>query len=57
MSHEDWTPTFLAAAGDPDVKENLKKGLQVGDKTFKTHLDGYNFGPFFRGEVGEVPAP
>jgi arylsulfatase len=50
MSNEDWVPTFLAAAGDPEVKEKLKKGMKVGDKTFKVHLDGYNFMPFFKGE-------
>jgi len=32
----------VAAAGDPDIKEKLKKGYQVGGKTFKVHLDGYN---------------
>jgi len=55
MSQEDWTPTFLAAAGDPDVKEKLKKGMKAGDKTFKTHLDGYNFMPFFKGEQPKGP--
>jgi arylsulfatase len=55
MSQEDWLPTFLAAAGDPDVTEKLKKGLKAGDKTFKTHLDGYNFLPFFKGEQAKGP--
>jgi arylsulfatase A-like enzyme len=55
MSQEDWLPTFLAAAGDPDVKEKLKKGMTVGDKTFKTHLDGYNFLPLFKGEEAKGP--
>jgi len=55
MAMEDWMPTFLAAAGDPDVKEKLLTGLKVGDKTFKNHLDGYNFLPFFKGEVAEGP--
>ncbi len=41
-SHEDMLPTLLAAAGVPDVKEQLLKGMKVGDKTFKVHLDGYN---------------
>ncbi len=35
-------PTLLAAAGVPDVKEQLAKGMKVDDKTFKVHLDGYN---------------
>jgi arylsulfatase A-like enzyme len=55
MSMEDWMPTFLAAAGDPGVKEKLLTGVKVGGKTFKNHLDGYNFMPFFRGEMAEGP--
>jgi arylsulfatase A-like enzyme len=42
VSHEDWVPTLMAAAGDPDIKEQLLQGYKVGDKTFKIHLDGYN---------------
>ena len=42
VSHEDWAPTLVAAAGDPDVKSKLLKGLQANGKTFKVHLDGYN---------------
>ncbi|HRI04828.1 MAG TPA: arylsulfatase [Pyrinomonadaceae bacterium] len=41
-SHEDMLPTMLAAAGVPDVKEQLLKGMDVDGKTFKVHLDGYN---------------
>lgn len=55
MSHEDWLPTFLAGAGDPGEKEKLLKGMKVGEKTFKTHLDGYNFVPFFKGETNKGP--
>jgi len=46
---------FLAAAGEPDVKGKLLNGMKVGDKTFKTHLDGYNFLPYLKGEVTEGP--
>ena len=42
FAHEDMLPTILAAAGEPNVKEELLKGKKVGDKTFKVHLDGYN---------------
>jgi arylsulfatase len=42
ISGLDWFPTFLAAAGDPNIIEELKKGKQIGDTTFKCHLDGYN---------------
>jgi arylsulfatase len=52
---EDWLPTLLAAAGEPEVKEKLLKGYKVGAKTFKNHLDGYNFVPFFKGEVTDGP--
>lgn len=38
----DWFPTLLAAAGDPDITERLLKGVQLGDRTYKNHLDGYN---------------
>jgi arylsulfatase A-like enzyme len=55
MAAEDWLPTLLAAAGEPDIKQKLLAGYTVGDKTFKNHLDGYNFMPFFKGEVEEGP--
>jgi len=54
FAHEDMLPTLLAAAGDPDVKEKLKKGMKVGDKTFKVHLDGYNVTDAL---AGKVPSP
>jgi arylsulfatase len=44
-AHEDMVPTLLAAVGDTTVKEDLLKGKQYGDKTFKVHLDGYNLLP------------
>jgi arylsulfatase A-like enzyme len=55
IAGEDWMPTLLAATGDPNVKEKLLQGMQVGDKTFKVHLDGYNFLPFFKGEAAQGP--
>jgi arylsulfatase A-like enzyme len=42
ISGLDWFPTFLAAAGNPNIAEELKKGKQLGDRTYKVHLDGYN---------------
>ena len=38
----DWFPTFVAAAGNPNIAEELLKGKQLGDQTYKVHLDGYN---------------
>ena len=42
ISGLDWFPTFLAAAGNPDITEQLLKGVKLGDRTYKNHLDGYN---------------
>ncbi len=42
----DWFPTLAAAAGAGDIKEKMKDGFAAGNKTFKVHLDGYDFGPF-----------
>jgi len=55
MAAEDWMPTLVAAAGEPDVVQKLLKGYAVGDKTFKNHLDGYNFVPFFKGQAEKPP--
>jgi arylsulfatase A-like enzyme len=54
FAHEDMLPTLLAAAGVPDVKEQLLKGMKVGDKTFKVHLDGYNVTDAL---AGKSPSP
>ncbi len=51
VSHLDWLPTLLAAAGEPDIKEKLLKGHQVGSKTFKIHLDGYNQLDYWTGKT------
>jgi len=55
MSHLDWMPTLMAAAGVDDVKDKLKKGYQAGKKTFKVHLDGYNFLPYLTGQKQKSP--
>jgi arylsulfatase A-like enzyme len=47
----DWFPTLLAAAGDTTIKDRLLKGTQVGNKTFKVHLDGYNQLPMLTGQT------
>jgi len=55
MSHMDWMPTILAAAGEADVKEKLLKGHSANGKNFKIHLDGYNFLPYLTGETDTSP--
>ena len=51
----DWFPTLLAAAGESDIKGKMKAGYQARGKTFKVHLDGYNFLPYFKGEAKQGP--
>jgi arylsulfatase len=55
IQHHDWLPTFLAAAGEPDVIGKLKKGHKAGDKNFKVHIDGYNFLPYLTGKEQKGP--
>lgn len=50
-AHEDMLTTLLAAAGDPDVKDELLKGKTVDSMTYKVHLDGYNLLPALKGEA------
>jgi arylsulfatase len=51
----DWFPTLCAAAGAGDIVGQMKKGFKAGKKTFKVHLDGHDFGPYFRGETQTGP--
>ncbi len=55
ISNLDWFPTLLAAAGVPDIKEQLAKGITLNGKQFKVHLDGYNFLPYFQGKEKAGP--
>ena len=55
ISHMDWLPTLLAAAGVPDVTEKLLAGYKVGATTYKVHLDGYNFLPYLTGQAPKSP--
>jgi arylsulfatase A-like enzyme len=55
VTHQDWLPTLLAAAGEGDVKEKLLEGHQANGKKFKVHIDGFNMIPYLRGDVDESP--
>jgi arylsulfatase A-like enzyme len=55
VHHMDWLPTFLAAAGEADVKDKLLKGHEAAGRSFKVHLDGYNILPMLNGEAQESP--
>jgi arylsulfatase len=54
-AHEDWMPTLLAAAGEPDIKQKLLTGYKAGSMNYKVHLDGYNWMPYFKGEAQTGP--
>jgi arylsulfatase len=55
VSHEDWLPTFAAAAGAPDVKASLLKGVQLNGRTYKNHIDGYDLLDYLAGRSKESP--
>ncbi|WP_026379695.1 arylsulfatase [Afifella pfennigii] len=57
VHHMDWLPTFLAAAGNGDVKEELLDGVTVEEmgRDYRVHLDGYNLLPLLTGETQESP--
>jgi arylsulfatase len=50
-AHEDMLTTFMAAAGNTGVKEQLLKGASIGGRDYKVHLDGYDLGPALKGEA------
>jgi arylsulfatase A-like enzyme len=55
VSHADWFVTFLAAAGNPDIAEQLKQGHDLNGTTYKVHLDGSNQLPYLLGNTDESP--
>ncbi|WP_254441632.1 MULTISPECIES: arylsulfatase [unclassified Ruegeria] len=57
VHHMDWLPTYLAVAGDPDIKEKLKTGYSSSGmgRDYKVHLDGYNILPLLTGETAASP--
>jgi arylsulfatase len=56
VHHMDWLPTYLAAAGRPNIKEELREGgVQAIGREYKVHLDGYNILPLLTGETDKSP--
>nr|WP_242500342.1 arylsulfatase [Tropicimonas sp. IMCC6043] len=58
VHHMDWLPTFLAAAGNETVKEDLLEGVTVdamAGRNYRVHLDGYNILPLLTGETDTSP--
>lgn len=55
MSHMDWLPTLAAAAGYTDAAEKLKRGVRLGGRDYRVHLDGYDFLPYLTGKTEHGP--
>jgi len=55
VQHHDWLPTFLAAAGEPEVVDELKKGYKAIGRTYKNHIDGFNLMPYLTGKTDKCP--
>ena len=58
IQHHDWLPTLLAAAGDPDISDKLKKGVKAGadgNTEYRVHIDGFNLLPYLTGQDEHSP--
>ena len=55
VSHEDWLPTFAAAAGNDKVGEQLRTGVSLNGRKYKNYIDGYNLLDYLSGKVKESP--
>jgi arylsulfatase len=55
VNGHDWLPTFLAAAGDAEIKEKLLQGHEADGKRFQVHLDGFNQLPYLTGQTEKGP--
>jgi arylsulfatase len=55
VSHEDWLPTFAAAAGDPGIKDKLLQGVELNGRKYRNYIDGHNMLDYFSGKAKESP--
>jgi arylsulfatase A-like enzyme len=55
VSHEDWLPTFAAIAGNPDVKAQLREGVEINGRSYRNYIDGYDLTAYLSGETEESP--
>jgi arylsulfatase len=55
VAHEDWLPTFAAAAGAPDITEKLLAGVDLNGRHYHNHLDGYNLLDYLSGKTKVSP--
>lgn len=57
VSHEDWLPTFAAAGGNPEIVDQLKKGIELNGRMYKNYIDGANQLDYISGKAEESPRP
>jgi arylsulfatase len=57
VRHNDWFVTLLAAAGEPDIAGKLKTGHDMGGRSYRVHLDGFNQLDYLKGEADNSPRP
>jgi arylsulfatase A-like enzyme len=55
VAHEDWLPTFAAAAGNPNIKDELRKGVTLNGQSYKNYVDGYDMLDYLSGKTKESP--
>jgi len=55
VSHEDWLPTFAAAVGNPNIKEELMEGITFNGRKYHNYIDGYNMLDYFSGKTNVSP--
>ena len=55
VSHEDWLPTFAAIAGNPNVKEQLREGVELNGRSYRNYIDGYDMNAYLSGETDASP--
>lgn len=55
VAHEDWLPTFAAIAGASDIKEQLLEGVELGGRTYRNYIDGYDLNAYLKGETDSSP--
>jgi arylsulfatase A-like enzyme len=53
LAHEDWLPTLAAAAGAPNIKEQLLEGVELNGRKYRNHVDGYNQLDYLTGKSSE----
>ncbi len=55
VAHQDWFPTFLAVAGEPDIKTKLRTGFEAIGRTYKNYIDGIDLNDYLSGKSEESP--